>query len=67
MTGLPQTTQEFVTWLRKLADEVERIPVRPLQMREEDVEVGFYYATPAFPQMPTGIYFEAIVTTTEAG
>ena len=32
---------------------------------EEDVEVGFYYANPAFPQMPTGIHFEISFASTE--
>lgn len=64
-SDLPKTTKEFALWLRMLAAEVERIPDRPLQMREEDVEVGFYYANPVFPSMPTGIYFEASATTKE--
>lgn len=54
---MPKTTKEFATWLRNLAKQVERIPERPLHMREEDVEVGFYYDNPVFPQMPTRIYF----------
>jgi hypothetical protein len=53
---LPETTKEFAQYLRALADRVDRIPDVPLEMREEDVEVGFYYANPAFHQMPTGIH-----------
>ena len=40
---LPTTTREFARWLRDVAAEVDRIADRPLLMREDDVEVGFYY------------------------
>lgn len=60
---MPTTTKEFAKYLRDLADRVDRVPDVPLEMREEDVEVGFYYANPAFPQMPTGIYVQLTATT----
>lgn len=62
---IPTTTKEFAQYLRDLADQVDRIPDKPLHLREEDVEVGFYYANPAFPQMPTGIHFEISFASTE--
>lgn len=62
---LPKTTKEFAEWLRKLAEQVDRIPDRPITMREEDVEVGFYYGNPMFPQMPTGLHFAVDSVSTE--
>ncbi len=60
---LPTTTKEFAQYLRDLADQVDRIPDVPLEMREQDVEVGFYYANTAFPQMPTGIHAQFTAST----
>jgi len=54
---LPKTTKEFAQWLRDVAEQVDRIGDRPLQIREQDVEVGFYYGNPAFPDVPTGLHF----------
>jgi hypothetical protein len=62
---LPTTTKEFAAWLRDIAEQVDRISDRPLQMREEDVEVGFYYGNPMFPQKPTGIHFAVDFASTE--
>jgi len=62
---LPKTTKEFAQWLRDVATQVDRIPDRPLQMREEDVEVGFYYGSPTFPQKPTGLHFAVDFASTE--
>lgn len=61
--NLPKNTKEFAQWLRSIADQVDRIPVCEVTMREDDVEVGFYYANPMFPQMPMGIHFQVEVTT----
>lgn len=55
---LPTTTKEFAAYLRDLATQIDRIPDRPLFLREDDVEVGFYYGHLTFPQMPTGLHFE---------
>ena len=60
---MPTTTKEFAQYLRNLADQVDRIPDTALEMREEDVEVGFYYANPAFSTMPTGIHAQLTATT----
>lgn len=65
---LPETTSELAKWLRAIAAQVDHIPPNTrVAMREEDVEVGFYYANPAFPQMPTGIHFQVEASTFEAG
>ena len=63
---LPETTKEFAQWLRDVATQVDRIPDRPLQMSEDDVEVGFYYGNLVFPQMPTGLHFAVDFASTEA-
>ncbi len=55
---LPATTKEFAQWLRDIATAVDRIPNQAIFLREEDVEVGFYYANPLFPGMPTGLHFQ---------
>lgn len=66
--NLPQTTSELAKWLRAIATQVDHIPPdTKLVMREQDVEVGFYYANSAFPQMPTGIHFQVEASTFEAG
>jgi hypothetical protein len=62
---LPTTTKEFAQYLRDVADQVERIPNKPLQLSEDDVEVGFYYGNPMFPQMPTGLHFQIDFASTE--
>ena len=62
---LPTTTKEFAQYLRDIADQVDRIPDKPLQLDENDVEVGFYYGNPMFPQMPTGIHFAVNFASTE--
>ena len=62
---LPTTTKEFVTYLRDLAEQVDRIPDRPLFLSKTDVEVGFYYGHPVFPQMPTGLHFAIDFASTE--
>jgi hypothetical protein len=62
---LPMTTKEFAHWLRDVAEQVDRIPDRPLQMREDNVEVGFYYGNLMFPQMPTGLHFAVDFASTE--
>lgn len=62
---LPTTTKEFAQYLRDLAEQVDRIPDKPLQLGEDDVEVGFYYANPMFPQMPTGLHFQIDFASTE--
>lgn len=62
---LPKTTKEFAQWLRDVADQVDRIDDRPLQMREEDIEVGFYYGSPALSGVPTGVYFCVDAASTE--
>ena len=62
---LPTTTKEFAQWLRDVAEQVDRIPDRPLQMSEDDVEVGFYYGNPMFPQKPTGLHFAVNFASTE--
>jgi hypothetical protein len=62
---LPTTTREFAQWLRDVADQVDRIADRPLHLDEQDVEVGFYYGNPAFPQLPTGIHFAVDYASTE--
>ena len=54
---LPTTTKEFAAWLRAVAEQVDRIPEVPILMSEDDIEVGFYYGNPVFPQMPTGLHF----------
>jgi hypothetical protein len=64
---LPKTTKEFAQWLRACADQIDRIPDRPLQLDANDVEVGFYYGNPLFPQMPTGLHFEISFASTEYG
>lgn len=61
---LPTTTKEFAQYLRDLAEQVDRIPDRPLYLNEQDVEIGFYYENPTFPQMPTGIHFQIEYATT---
>ncbi len=55
---LPTTTQEFAQYLRDIAALVTAIPDRPLYLSEGDVEIGFYYENPVFPQMPTGLHFQ---------
>lgn len=65
--NLPKTTKEFAQWLRAVADQVDRIPDRPVQLDDNDVEVGFYYGNPLFPQMPTGLHFEVSFASTEYG
>lgn len=62
---LPQTTKEFAQWLRDVADKVDRIPDRAVHFLDEGVEIGFYYANPMFPQIPTGLHFEVKFATTE--
>ena len=62
---LPTTTKEFAQYLRDIAEQVERIPDKPLQLNENDVEVGFYYGNPMFPQMPTGLHFAIDFASTE--
>lgn len=62
---LPTTTKEFSQWLRDIATQVDRIPDRPLQLSEDDVEIGFYYGNPMFPQKPTGLHFEVSFASTE--
>jgi hypothetical protein len=62
---LPTTTKEFAQYLRDIAEQVERIPDKPLQLSENDVEVGFYYANPMFPSMPTGLHFQIDFASTE--
>lgn len=62
---LPTTTKEFAQWLRDIAEQVDRIPDRPLQLDENDVEVGFYYGHPTFPQKPTGLHFAVDFASTE--
>ena len=65
--NMPTTTKEFAQWLRAVAEQVDRISDRPLLMREDDVEVGFYYGNPAFPELPTGIHFAVNFASTEYG
>jgi len=60
---MPATTREFATYLRTLADQVDRIPDTPINMHEDDVEVGFYYANPVFPQLPTGVHVQLTAST----
>jgi hypothetical protein len=62
---LPTTTNEFAQWLRDIATQVDRIPDRPLQLDENDVEIGFYYGNVVFPRKPTGLHFEVSFATTE--
>jgi hypothetical protein len=62
---LPTTTKEFAQYLRDIAEQVDRIPDRPLQLSENDVEIGFYYGHPTFPQMPTGLHFAINFASTE--
>jgi hypothetical protein len=62
---LPKTTKEFAQYLRDIADQVERIPDKPLQLDENAVEIGFYYGNPMFPQMPTGLHFAVDFASTE--
>jgi hypothetical protein len=62
---LPTTTKEFAQYLRNIAEQVERLPDRPLQLSEDDVEVGFYYGNPMFPGMPTGLHFAIDFASTE--
>jgi hypothetical protein len=62
---LPTTTKEFAQYLRDIAEQVDRIPDKPLQLSEDDVEVGFYYGNPMFPQMPTGLHFAIDFASTE--
>jgi len=62
---IPATTKEFVQWLRDVAEQVDRIPDKPLYLPEEYVEVGFYYGNPMFPQMPTGLHFAVDFASTE--
>jgi hypothetical protein len=62
---IPKTTKEFAQWLRDIADNVDRIPNKPIQLNENDVEVGFYYANPIFPTMPTGVHFAVDFASTE--
>jgi hypothetical protein len=62
---LPTTTREFSQWLRDIAEQVDRIPDRPLQLDESAVEVGFYYGNPMFPQKPTGLHFAVDFASTE--
>lgn len=62
---LPTTVKEFAQWLRDVAEQVDRIPDRPISMREDDIEIGFYYGNPMFPQMPTGLHFSIDGVTTE--
>ena len=62
---MPKTTKEFAQWLRAIAEQVDRIADRPIQLREDDVEIGFYYGNPAFPQLPTGIHFAVDFASTE--
>lgn len=62
---LPTTTKEFAQYLRDVAEQVDRIPDKPLQLSEDDVEVGFYYGNPMFPQMPTGLHFAIDFASTE--
>ena len=62
---LPKTTKEFAQWLRDIATQVDRIPDRPITLGEDDVEVGFYYGNPMFPQMPTGLHFAVDFASTE--
>lgn len=62
---LPKTTKEFAQYLRDIATQVDRISDRPLFLEEEDVEVGFYYGNPMFPQKPTGLHFAIDFATTE--
>lgn len=61
---LPTSTKEFAQWLRDVATQVDRIPDRPLQLAEDAVEIGFYYESPSFPQMPTGLHFAVEHATT---
>jgi len=63
--ALPTTTQEFARWLRDIAEQVDRIPDRPIALTENDVEIGFYYGNPMFPQMPTGLHFQVDYASTE--
>lgn len=62
---LPPTTREFAQWLRDVAAQVDRISDRPLLLNENDVEVGFYYGNPMFPQKPTGLHFAVNFASTE--
>lgn len=62
---LPTTTKEFAQWLRDVAEQIDRIPDRPLVLRPDDVEVGFYYGHPTFPQKPTGLHFAVDFASTE--
>jgi len=55
---LPKTTQEFAQYLRDIAALITAIPDRLLYLHENDVEIGFYYENPMFPQMPTGLHFQ---------
>lgn len=63
MSPMPTTTKELAEYLRDLAVKIDRIPNTPITMREEDAEIGFYYANPAFPQMPTGVYVQFLAST----
>lgn len=49
---LPTTTREFSQWLRDIAEQVDRIPDRPLQLDESAVE-------------PTGLHFAVDFASTE--
>ena len=62
---MPTTTKEFAQWLRDIADQIDRISDRPVALREEDVEIGFYYGNPAFPDLPTGFHFVVNFASTE--
>lgn len=62
---LPQTTKEFAQWLRAFAEQVDRIPDRPVHFLDEGAEIGLFYGNPMFPQMPTGLHFEVKFATTE--
>jgi hypothetical protein len=52
---LPTTTKELAQYLRDLATQIDRIPSQSIVVGEDDVEVGFFYGNPMFPQMPTGV------------
>ena len=61
--NLPTTTKEFAQYLRDLADKVDKIPDVPVEMRDEDTEVGFYYGNPVFPDRPTGLHVQFTAST----